>query len=371
MKASFIGDDLFKGFNLVASVVPSSAIKQILGGVKIGIVNGIASLMATDLEILVRCEINTTSCEGEGGIVLPATRVNNILREWASSSEIFIEIGEGSCLLKSGGGYFKIMGEDVNRFPEIGPTETGVFVEVEGNIISNMISKVIHAVSMVKIKSVLSGILMIVEGDTIVMVAADGNRLSVIKRKVVNTSGISVRGIIPVRCLMLLQRFVSDWDGVLKIGMSESRVQFVGGKVEIVSQLIDGQYPNYEDIIPKKNDKKIEIKKDDVVSALRMASFMTDEGYRVVECVFDKNKLKLSSRAMAVGETELEVNINYEGPTFKLNVNPDYILDVLKSSDEDVIPMEFGDNESAILFRAGHEHVSVVMPMETEDAAQG
>lgn len=368
MKASFIGDDLFKGFNLVASVVPTSAIKQILGGVKISIVNGVANLMATDLEILVRSEIGTTSCDGDGSIVLPATRVNNILREWTSSREILMEMGDGNCLLKSGGGYFKILGEDAGRFPEIGPTEIGGFVEVEGSIISNMVSKVIHAVSMVKIKSVLSGILMIVEGDTIILVAADGNRLSVIKRKVANPSGISVRGIIPVRCLTLLQRFASDWDGVIKIGMSESRVQFVGGKVEIVSQLIDGQYPNYDDIIPKRNDKKIEIKKDDVVSALKMASFMTDEGYRVVECVFEKNKLKLSSRAMAVGETELEVNINYEGPTFKLNVNPDYILDVLKSSDEDIIPTEFGDKESAILFRAGHEHVSVVMPMETEEA---
>ena len=160
---------------------------------------------------------------------------------------------------------------------------------------------------------------------------------------------------------------MSDWDGAIKIGMSESRVQFVGGKVEIVSQLIDGLYPDYNDIIPKRNDKKIEIKKDDVVSALKMASFMTDEGYRVVECVFGENKLKLSSRAMAVGETELEVNINYDGPTIKLNVNPDYILDVLKSSDEEIIPAEFGDNESAILFRAGHEHVSVVMPMEPEE----
>lgn len=371
MKASFIGDDLFKGFNLVASVVPSSAIKQILGGVKIGIANGIASLMATDLEILVRCEVGTKSCVGEGGIVLPAARVNNILREWASSREILMELGEGSCLLKSGGGYFKIMGEDASRFPEVGPTEVGGFIEIEGNIISNMVSKVISAVSTVKIRSVLSGVFMAVEGDTITMVAADGNRLSVIKRKVVNPTGISVKGIIPVRCLVLLQRFVSDWEGVLRIGMSESRVQFVGGKVEIVSQLIDGQYPNYEDIIPKNNDKKIEIKKDEVVSALRMASFMTDEGYRIVECVFETGKLKLSSRAMAVGETELEVNINYNGPSFKLNVNPDYILDVLKSSDEDTILTEFGDKESAILFRAGHEHVSVVMPMETEETAQG
>ena len=121
MKASFIGDDLFKGFNLVASVVPSSAIKQILGGVKISIVNGVAHLMATDLEILVRSEIGTTSCDGDGSIVLPATRVNNILREWASSREILMEMGEGSCLLKSGGGYFKILGEDAGRFPEIGP----------------------------------------------------------------------------------------------------------------------------------------------------------------------------------------------------------------------------------------------------------
>ncbi|MEK7359873.1 MAG: DNA polymerase III subunit beta, partial [Planctomycetota bacterium] len=243
MKASFIGDDLSKGFNLVASVVPTSAIKQILGGVKISIVNGVANLMATDLEILVRSEIGTTSCDGDGSIVLPATRVNNILREWASSREILMEMGDGNCLLKSGGGYFKILGEDAGRFPEIGSTDIGGFVEVEGSIISNMVSKVIHAVSMVKIKSVLSGILMIVEGDTIILVAADGNRLSVIKRKVANPSSISVRGIIPIRCLTLLQRFTSDWDGVIKIGMSESRVQFVGGKVEIVSQLIDGQYP--------------------------------------------------------------------------------------------------------------------------------
>ncbi len=365
MNLNFVGSDLYRSFNLVASTVPSSAMKHVLQGVRLLVRDKKAEIAATDLEVFVKYVLPVKECtEEEGGIVLPAARVNNILREWASNEEVLISLEGSSCTIRSKGGYFKIIGEDCGQFPEIHTTTTKGLVEVDGEIISDMVGKVAHAVSTVKARSPLCGIFVRISGDDIIMVAADGNRLSRVKRKVNNPDSISMDGIVTVKCLTFLQRFASECKGIFKVGIGESQIRFAGEKGEIISQLIDGQYPKYEDVIPKGNDKKAEVNKYELLSTVRMASFMTSEGYRVVKFVLKKGKLVLVSKAADVGETELEIIANYEGPDFEISFNPDYVLDVLKVSDNDTVTIEFGDEDGAALLRTGHEQLSVIMPVE-------
>src|SRR5574341_770513 len=315
MDLKFLGSDLYKGFNLVADVVPSSTVKHILQGIKLEVQEGMAEITATDLEVLVKYVIPMKEYSGEGCVVLPAARVNNILREWAGSNEVLISVDNGNCLLKSNYGYFKIAGEDFRQFPGMIRTDVNGFVEVEGEIIGSMVGKVIHAVSLVKARSTLCGVLVKIERDNIILVTADGNSISTVK------------------CLSFLQRFVSECKGVLKVGIGESQIRFVGEKGEVISQLIDGQYPKYEDVIPKQNDKKVEVDKVGLLSIVRMASFMTNEGYRVVRFVFRQGKLVLLSKAADIGESELEIPVNYDGNEFEVCFNPDYVLDAVKVSD--------------------------------------
>ncbi len=364
MKLKFSGNELYKCFNLISGIVPSSSVKHILQGVRVDIRNGMVELMATDLEMLVKYNLSAGECVEEGNIVLPAIRVNNILREWAGNDEVVVGIEGSSCTLRSRGGHFKIMGEISNSFPEVRVSDVKGFVEIDGDVVSNSIGKVVHAVSSVKVRSPLSGVLVKVEGSDVVVVAADGNRLSYIKRKVENSDGVSVDGVITVKCLTFLQKFIAECGGVLRIGIGESQVRFLGEKGEVISQLMEGEYPKYEDVIPKGNDKKIEVSRDELMSMVRMASFMTSEGYRVVKFVFKSGKLVLISKAADVGEAELEMNIDYSGDEFEINFNPDYVLDALRFSENEKIIMEVKDNDTAALFRTGHEQIEVVMPVE-------
>lgn len=364
MNLTFAGSDLFRGFNVVASIIPSSSVKNVLQGIKLAVQDRKAELTATDLEILVRYVLPVKDCTDDGGIILPAVRVNNILREWAGNDEVSILIEGNNCTIRSKGGYFKIVGEDPGQFPEVHANNITGFVEVDGEIISDMVGKVIHAISTVKARSTLCGVFLTIYEDDIIMVAADGNRLSSIKRKVNNPGSLSMHGIVTAKCLTFLQRFTSESKGILKLGISESQIRFVGEKGEVISQLIDGQYPRYEEVIPKGNDKKAEINKDELLSAVRMASFMTTEGYRVVKFILRNGKLILVSKAMDVGETELEIPANYDGQEVEICFNPDYVLDVLKVSDNDVIVIELKDNNSAAIFRTGYDQLNVVMPVE-------
>src|SRR5574341_746984 len=225
MDLKFLGSDLYKGFNLVADVVPSSTVKHILQGIKLEVQEGMAEITATDLEVLVKYVIPMKEYSGEGCVVLPAARVNNILREWAGSNEVLISVDNGNCLLKSNYGYFKIAGEDFRQFPGMIRTDVNGFVEVEGEIIGSMVGKVIHAVSLVKARSTLCGVLVKIERDNIILVTADGNRLSTVKRKVNNPDELSMSGIVTVKCLSFLQRFVSECKGVLKVGIGESQIR--------------------------------------------------------------------------------------------------------------------------------------------------
>ncbi|HLE86283.1 MAG TPA: DNA polymerase III subunit beta [Candidatus Brocadiaceae bacterium] len=371
MNLNFNGNELYKGFNLVTGIVPSSAIKHILQGIRFEVKDKKVELTATDLEVLVKYTLSAKESIGDGSIVLPAVRVNNILREWAGNEEVLVsfDVETGfkpvsTCVLKSGKGYFKIAGEDSSQFPMITITDVKSFVEIDGGIIGDMIGKVIHAASTMRARSTLCGVFVKIDKEEIVMAAADGNRLSMVKRKVENPDGVSMSGIATVKCLTFLQRFSSESRGILKVGIGESQILFLGERGEVVSQLIDGQYPRYEDVVPKDNDKKIEVKRDELLTVVRMASFMTSEGYNVVKFVFKDGRLMLMSKAAEVGEAELEIDASYQGPDFEICFNPEYVLDALKVSDSDTIVIELKDNSNAALFRTGHEQLSVIMPIE-------
>ncbi|MCZ7621695.1 MAG: DNA polymerase III subunit beta [Candidatus Kuenenia sp.] len=364
MKILFSGDALHKGFSLTASVVPSSAMKQILQGVKLEVADNCAELTATDLEVLVKYRIPAKACEGEGGIVLPASRANNIFREWAGNEEISVTVEAGHCTLQSKGGSFKILGDDCLQFPNITKTDVTSFVEIDGEILGKMVEKVAYAVSSIKALSIYSGISVKIFGDTIIMVGSDMNRLAVVKRKVRNPENVSMSGIVGVKCLAFLQRFVSECKGTLMVGMGESQIHFIGEKGEVISQLIEGKYPNYDEVIPKNNDKKIEVNRDELLSIVRMASFVTNDEYRVVEFSLTKNKLSIFSSAANVGEAALEIAAQYDGPDYTNTFNPDYILDFLRASDCETITIELGEIDDAALFKTGHEEINVMMPVE-------
>jgi len=383
MNLSFNGNELYKGFNLVTSIVPSSTIKHVLQGIRFEVRNAVetapdkqqsgavCTLTATDLEVLVKYTLSVKESVGEGSIVLPAVRVNNILREWAGNEEVLVsfDVETGlkpvcNCILKSGKGRFRIAGEDSSQFPVIPVADVKGFVEIDGGIIGDMIGKVIHAASTMRARSTLCGVFVKIDNEEIVVAAADGNRLSMVKRKVENPGGVSMSGIATVKCLTFLQRFSSESKGILKVGIGESQILFMSERGEVVSQLIDGQYPKYEDVIPKDNDKRVEVKRDELITVVRMASFMTSEGYNVVKFAFKDGRLTLMSKAAEVGEAELEINANYKGPDFEICFNPEYVLDALKVSDSETVVMELKDNSSAALFRTGHEQLSVIMPIE-------
>ena len=395
MNLSFNGNELYKGFNLVTSIVPSSAIKHVLQGIRFEVrdvetgLKPVCTLTATDLEVLVKYTLSAkekssprengdvgdaveTGFKPVSAFVLPAVRVNNILREWAGNEEVMVSFDGSGCILKSGKGRFRIAGEDSSQFPVIPVADVKGFVEVDGGIIGDMIGKVIHAASTMRARSTLCGVFVEIKtsrepGRTdgeIVMAAADGNRLSMVKRKVENPGGVSMSGIATVKCLTFLQRFPSESKGSLRVGIGESQILFMGERGEVVSQLIDGQYPKYEDVIPKDNDKRVEVKRDELITVVRMASFMTSEGYHVVKFVFKDGRLTLMSKAAEVGEAELEIDASYKGPDFEICFNPEYVLDALKVSDSETVVMELKDNSSAALFRTGHEQLSVIMPIE-------
>src|SRR3989339_2250996 len=210
MNLSFNGNELYKGFNLVTSIVPSSAIKHILQGIRLEVRDKKVELTATDLEVLVKYTLSVKESAGDAvetgfkpvsAFVLPAVRVNNILREWAGNEEVLVSFDGSGCILKSGKGRFRIAGEDSSQFPVIPVADVKGFVEVDGGIIGDMIGKVIHAASTMRARSTLCGVFVKIGKEEIVMAAADGNRLSMVKRKVENPDGVSMSGIATVKCL--------------------------------------------------------------------------------------------------------------------------------------------------------------------------
>jgi DNA polymerase III beta subunit len=202
------------------------------------------------------------------------------------------------------------------------------------------------------------------------MVANDGRRLSEVKKKVENPHGISKSCIIPIKGILQMQRIASEQEDLIKIRIEEKRI-FVKTKNAILcSQLLEGQYPKYEEVIPTNLDKKIGVDRAAFTSAIRRVSIMTTDEYKLLRFKFSGEKLEIKCTSPDVGESKTVIPVEYSGEELEIGLNPEFLLDFLKNVDSEGVLLELKDHGTAGVFKVGTGCTYVVMPMNLGDEKQ-
>lgn len=377
MKVTLPTQLLIEGIGHGAAVAASKSPKPILECVALraDATTGV-SLEATDLDVGIRYHMGDASVTEEGSLVVPASRLLSIVRE-VDEDETTLEEDQGTLAVDTGRSHFKVRGENIDEFhrlPFFPDTEAAA---VPANLLRNLIRRTRFAAATEAGRFALHGVLLNIKGKNIEMVATDGRRLARAAGKLDHKANSNIRVIVGPKGLGLLERVLAatQVEGEVSIAVEDRQVLFRAGGALIVSRLIDGTFPSYEDVIPKSSKYSFTVNAAELAGGLRRASLMTTRDALSVELLIDPDAMTIKSRAQEVGEAKVEVPIDYDGPPSRVGFNPQFLQDALKVMDaaadltvrftDGKAPATFSDLEGGDANGLG-EYVYVVMPVALE-----
>ncbi|MFQ5862727.1 MAG: DNA polymerase III subunit beta [Candidatus Brocadiales bacterium] len=367
MKVVCSGNSLHEGLQLVGNIIATSTTKPILQAVKLETMENRLEISGTDLEVGMRYLIETTKVVEPGRVVLPGSRMMGLLREWPGG-EIQLEVQGNSCRLSGRGCNFRLLGCAVEEFPTIPSFTEGKHFEMDSEKLGEMVKKTVFACASERLRHTLTGVLLSVKGGRAEMVATDGRRMAYIREKVSNKGGVSCSGIVPSKGIQQLPRIAAQTKGPVKIQLEETHMVAKTENATLCSQLIEGQYPNYREAIPKEDGERLELNAEELATAVRRAAFLTTEERHLVRVKLQKDRVSVCAETPDVGEGEIGIEASYDGREMEVGFNPDFLLDALKAVGKDPVKLMFKDPNTAATLRVGQDYLYVIMPVRLSEA---
>ncbi len=369
MKIKCDKETIRKGFHVVENVISGSNVNPMLQNVRIVVDDNTLELSTTDMEVSVSYLIDSVEVITPGKMVGPETQISSIVKEWTGDS---IEITEEKkkCVIKGKDNFFKILCTDPEGFPTIPQFIDEGYIEIDKDVLLDMIKKTAFIILGDRTKHGTSGVFMEISNKHVKMVANDGRRLSEVKKKIENPHGISKSCIIPIKGILQMQRIAGEQDDLVKIRIEEKRIFVKTKNSTLCSQLLEGQYPKYEEVIPNNLDKKINMDRSAFTSAIRRVSIMTTDEYKLLRFKFAGETLEIKCTSPDVGESKTVIPVEYSGEELEIGLNPEFLLDFLKNVDSEGVILELKDHGTAGVFKAGTGCTYVVMPMNLGDEKQ-
>lgn len=362
MKATCARRSLFEGLQVVGNVVSTGVTKQILSDVKIEVLGEEIELCATDLEVGVRLRVSGAEAEETGALVVPSGIMTEILRT-APDERLTLRLDGMDLVVEGKDSYFKVHGEDPAEFPSIPEFPEGQCLEVEKGTLLGMISKTVFATAQERTRYALNGVLTSIEGNKCRMVATDGRRLAMVCKACSNAAGYETSVIVPTKALSQIQKIVTDQDENIRIRMEENQILVRTTRATLYAQLVEGQFPDYETVVPSEAKMELDLPRTELQSAVSRAGLLATEESRAVKLTFTRDRLTLSSRAPEEGEAKVEMAMKYEDEEFDITFNPDYIEDMLKALEVDAVTLKLSEPDKAAVFTDKEDFTYVIMPL--------
>lgn len=366
MKITITKDQIINGLQSVQNVVGSRTTLPILSNVLLRAEGKTLELTATDLDVTVVCGVEAL-VERPGATTIPVKKLFGIIRE-LSNAEVEIEVDEKhTASLRSGASFYKLNGLSADEFPPLPKFTEDRKVALPQEKVRSMMKKTSFAISTDESRYVLNGIFLSLKEHKMTMVATDGRRLALVDEEVDVSESSQGDFIIPAKAVNELNRLLQD-KGEVEIRYSENQAAFnlkdeKGSSILIITKLIEGNYPNYRQVIPGEPKERIALQREEFLHALRRAEIMTSEKSNSVKLSFGKNSLAITANSPEVGEARESLAINYKGKEMAIAFNPKYVIDPLNALSNDEVFLELIDELSPGVLKINGPFLYVVMPM--------
>ncbi|HNQ87118.1 MAG TPA: DNA polymerase III subunit beta [Verrucomicrobiota bacterium] len=366
MKLTIAREQLLDGLQAVQNIVGSRTTLPILSNVLLQANGSELLFTATDLDVTISCGVEA-QVESPGATTLPVRRFFSIVRELAVG-DVSIDVDEKNvCTLLSGASRFKIHGLGAEEFPPLPVFEEVKKVVVPQDKLKGMLRRTAFAVSADETRYVLNGLYFSFKGHALTMVATDGRRLALTDEEADIAAECEADLIVPTKAIAELSRLLLD-KGEAEIAFTDNQIRFTLSvdqkvRVRLISKLVEGTYPNYQQVIPRESKERIALVREEFVQALRRAEQMTTEKSNSVKLALGRNSLVLSANTPEVGESVETLSINYKGREFAVAFNPGFLLEALRALDNDEVFFELSDELSPGVLKINGPFLYVIMPM--------
>ena len=345
MKFTITREQFQEGLQAVAGSVPTKTTLPVLSNILVEATHDGVRLSGTDLDIAVSTTV-PASVDQEGSITVPARKLAEIVRELPNASIRITASGEQRVTIECGRSKFRLLGLPKDEFPAFPAVKfDGGWKATAGNL-QKLITHVAFAASTEESRPILNGVLWELRPDRMRMVATNGHRLARMDVPTATAGGAQADLIVPPKALEQIRKLFSAEDEI-EVARSENHLGFRSPTTLVFTRLIEGPYPNYEQVIPRENDKVMTADKGAITSALRRMSIVASDQTHRIRMAFANGSCKLSVQTPDLGEAQEEVTVTYEGDALEIGFNAAYMLEVLKYIPTDEVRMTFKAPERA------------------------
>lgn len=357
---------LTKALNIVSKAVTSRTTIPILRGILLEVTDeGKMKMSASDLDITIEETIEIE--EGEkGSVVVQSKLFGDIIRKLPNAM-VSVEVQDGNVIIKCMNSEFSIIGLDADEFPNIKNIEDNQeFITFDKSILKEMIRKTSFAASVDESKGVITGILIELLHDEINMVAIDGYRMAITREAMINPTEKNV--IISAKIMNEISKILSDAgddEEKVKLLLNEKRAIFVIGNVKVILRLLDGEFIRYKDVLPKDNKIKVKVNRGDLMESIERASLLSKEGKNNLIKFSIKDTIVTITSKSEEGAVREEVIVSKDGDDLDIGFNAKYVLDVLKSIDDEEVYMLFNTSITPCLVEPveGNRFEYLILPV--------
>ncbi len=372
MKFKINQDHFSNGLQQVLNVVASRSTMPILSNVLIEAEEEHISLTTTNLDLGIRCRIKADVSD-TGSITLPVRKLATIVKE-LPVNEVFLETNKtNQAKITSGGSLFKIMGIGSEEFPPLPTFENRKVFELAQDEIVNMLKSVSYAQSTDENRYILNGVYFNFADEKLTLVATDGRRLGLTGLELEVSEENAGSLILPAKTVAELERLMgkgekvniafNDRQAAFEIGLDEAGDSGLVDHLYLVSKIVEGNYPNYRQVIPKETEHRVKIERELMLECVHRAALVTSDKSNSVKIKISKNLLEISGQSTEYGESHESMAIAYDGPEVQVAFNPQFLMEPLKALTKDEVFFEFKDELSPGLFKTLDNFICVIMPL--------
>lgn len=362
MKLKISKENLQKAIQTAYPIVPSRSTLPILSHLLLETQKEALHLTATDLEMGITTEVPAEVAE-EGAIAVPAKRLNDLIKELPNE---VLQVGSRKnqqLTLECGRGLFKIMGLAREEFPKIPPINGHDAVVIDQGVLQAMLGLTTFSVSKDESRYVLTGILFTSKDGMLRLVSTDGRRMAMVERQPQTLLPGEQQRIVPEKALAELLRLLGE-EPTVKIHMKENQVAFDLGRTQLISRLIEGKFPNYEQVIPAESSNKLMVDREQFLLAARRISLWSTQDSPSIRLDLRSGQMIMSKQSPEIGEAHEDLQVQYTGPEFSIGFNPSYLIDVLKALPDGKVEMELPGPDRPGVIRTKDRYLYVVLPMQ-------
>ena len=370
MRFTIAREKLQEGLSAVTAAVPTKTTLPVLANILLETTDKGIRLSGTDLDIAVSTEV-LADVETQGSITIPAKKLAEIARELPPATVKMSSVGEQKVTLECGRSRFKLLGLPRDEFPSFPTVRFNESWRVRSGDLQKLIGHTSFAASTEESRPILNGVLWELRPERMRMVATNGHRLSKMELPISSDGAPSGDLIVPPKALDQIRKlFPAEED--LEIARGDNHLAFRSPFTSVFTRLIEGPYPNYEQVIPKDNDRVALADKNVLSQSLRRMSIIASDQTHRIRLAFNAGMLKLGVQTPDLGEAQDEVPINYEGDPLEIGFNANYLIEILRYMPTDEVRLTFKAAERAATiepegWKDDAKYLCLVMPLKLID----